>query len=223
MKTIELSAQARTELGKNANRRTRVQGSIPAILYGQNVDPINLALDSRLFHAAISKLGGDKTFMCKIQAESAGVADQLAVIRAIQRDPVTERIIHLDLMRIDITKPIDIEVAVIGVGVPAGLRDGGVLDQPLRTVHLRCLPTLVPAHLEVNIAPLGLGQSVHVSDLVLPEGVEVRNHGNEALFHVAIPRKAEEVVAVPGAAEPEVIAAKKKEEAAAGAAAPKKK
>lgn len=212
MKTIELNAYARQESGKNANHRTRAKGHIPFVLYGQDITPANLSFDAREFHASVGKAGGEM-FMCKIKADSAGITDQLAVIRDIQRDPVTERIIHLDLMRVDVNKKIDIEVAVHGIGTPVGLRDGGVLEQVLRTIHMRCLPTQVPSHLEVEISQLGIGQAIHVSDLKFEAGIEVRNHATDVIFHVAIPRKEAEGTGEPGANEPEVITAKKKEEA----------
>ena len=215
MKTISLSADSRRETGKGPNRRLRQKGLIPAVLYGQSAEPVLLSVEDREFHHAVAKLG-DEIVMFKINAGDAGVSDQLAVIREVQRDPVTDRIVHLDMMRIDMRKPIDVEVAVHHAGAAPGVRDGGVLEQVLRTIHLRCLPTLVPSHIEVDVSGLHVNEALHVSDLKLGEGIEILSLAHEVIIHVVPPRKIEEVaVAAPvegeEAAEPEVISKKEKE------------
>jgi len=216
MKTISLSAGSRKETGKGPNRRLRQKGLIPAILYGQSAEPVLLSVEDREFHHAVAKLG-DEMVMFKINAGDAGVSDQLAVIREVQRDPVSDRIIHLDMMRVDVTKPIEVEVAVHHTGAAPGVRDGGILEQVLRTIHLRCLPALVPSHIDVDVSGLNVNQALHVGDLKLAEGIEILSLAHEVIIHVVPPRKVEEVaVAAPvegeEAAEPEVIGKKETKE-----------
>jgi large subunit ribosomal protein L25 len=213
MKTISLSANARQGTGKGPNRRLRRDSQIPAVLYGQGADPILLSFGAREFQHAVSKLG-DEMVMFKINATGVDVTDQLAVIREAQRDPLTDRVTHIDMMRIDVKKPIDVEVAVHGVGAAPGVRDGGVLEQVLRTVHLRCLPTLVPSHIDADVSNLLVNQALHVSDLQIGEGIEVLSPAHDVVLHVVPPRKMDEVAAeaapVEGeaGAEPEVIGKK---------------
>ncbi|MFP4381517.1 MAG: 50S ribosomal protein L25 [Candidatus Sumerlaeia bacterium] len=216
MKTIELKATARSEKGKGANRRLRQGGEIPIILYGLKEEPNMLSInDLDLLHAASE--AGDESVMFRIKAEGADFSEQLAMIRDVQRDPVTEKILHLDMIRIDINKPIDVEVTIHGHGTPDGVREGGILEQVLWSLHIRCLPNLVPSYYEVDISGIGFGDAMHVSEIEIGEGIELLTDPEEVLFQVNIPKmvEEEEEEAAEGEeemAEPEVIGEKSDEE-----------
>ncbi|MBN1868780.1 50S ribosomal protein L25 [Candidatus Sumerlaeota bacterium] len=191
MERIPLKAQARRDGGKNFCRRLRASGETPAVLYGMGGDAIMLSIDTHDFLKSTAKLSGEMA-MFSVSAEELGIENQLAVIRELQRDPLSERLVHLDLMRVDLTQPIDVVVPVHGRGNPIGVRDGGVLEQITRSVHLRCLPDLVPPHIEVDVSELAINQSIHVSDLDLGEKIEMHSPATDVLFHVVVPRKIEE-------------------------------
>ncbi len=191
MQRIPIAAQLRKGTGKGPNRRTRAKGLIPSVLYGQNTETVNLAVNEHDFLKAVVKLGGELA-MFNLTAEDAGVKEQLVVIREAQRDPVTERIVHLDFLRVDLNKPIDVHLAVHRMGSAVGVREGGVLEQVQRTVHLRCLPDQVPAKFEIDVTNLAIGDAIHVGDLELDEGVQMLSPENFVLFHVVIPRIHEE-------------------------------
>jgi large subunit ribosomal protein L25 len=206
MKRISISAQLRNEKGNGPNRRLRQGGQFPAILYGQGVTPVMLSIDNHTFLKATAKLG-DAIVMYDIAIEGGNMGVVPTVIRDIMRDPVTERIVHIDLMRVDLTKAIDMVIAVHGHGVPAGIAEGGQLEYGERSLQIRCLPTSVPEHLDVDIAGMKLGATIHAGDLALPEGVELISGAQELLFAVHIPRavaeektEATEAVAAPAAA-----------------------
>jgi large subunit ribosomal protein L25 len=217
MKTIELKTKARTETGTGPNRRLRRQGEIPTILYGLRQDPVMLSINSQDFMRASMKAAGEMV-MYKLLSDGTVFKEQLAVIRDVQRDPVTERVVHMDMFRVDMSQPIDVEISIHGVGVPKGIRDGGILEHNQRTLHIRCLPTLVPSHIDINISELGVGDALHISDLQLGEGIEVLSNASDVVFHLAIPRMSEPeptaAAAATGAAEPEVVAKKKEKEEA---------
>jgi large subunit ribosomal protein L25 len=192
MKKIPISVESRSNTGKGPNRRLRVTGAIPAVLYGQGAEAANLAINEQEFKKATAKLG-DEMVMFDLNG-------QLALLREVQRHPVTSRITHMDFMRLDVTKPIDAHVSVHGVGTPVGVRKGGVLEQVNRTLHLRCLPDRIPAQIEVDCAVLDINQAVHVSDIPLGEGIEILTPAHDVVFHVVVTRSTAEEEA-PAAAE----------------------
>ncbi|HUT26015.1 MAG TPA: 50S ribosomal protein L25 [Sumerlaeia bacterium] len=200
MERTSLHAKIRTGSGKGANRRHRASGQIPAVLYGQGKTPTMLLVDEQGFRRATAKMG-DEMVLFDLAVDGADIQRQIAVIREAQRDPVTERVIHLDFLRVDMARPLDIDIAVHEKGVPVGLEDGGVLEQVVRVVRLRCLPDRIPSHLEVDVSGLRVNDAIHVGELAFEEGLEILSPPSDVVFHVIPPRKVEEV----------------KEEAAAGA------
>ncbi len=192
MKKIPISVESRSNTGKGPNRRLRVAGDIPAVLYGQGAEAANLAINEQEFKKATAKLG-DEMVMFDLNG-------QLALLREVQRHPVTSRITHMDFMRLDVTKPIDAHVSVHGVGTAVGVRKGGVLEQVHRTLHLRCLPDRIPAQIELDCAPLDINQAIHVSDMQLGEGIEILTPAHDVIFHVVVTRSTTEEAPAEGAA-----------------------
>lgn len=216
MKTVPLTMHARQETGKNENGRLRRAEMIPAILYGLGEQNRMLAISDHDFHKATDAIGNEMV-MYAITDKESQLDKQLAVIRAVQRDPVTGRILHIDFMRVDRKKSLDVEVTVHPQGTPEGTRDGGVLEYGIRAVQIRCLPDDVPSHLDADISGLNVGDSFYVSDLPTLENVEFLTSETEMLFHVAVPRMVDEELEEEGeegdeAAEPEVIGKKKEED-----------
>ncbi len=212
MKQLDLTIKPRGTNSKNGNRRARRHGELPAVVYGGERDPMSVLLDAVGFEKMLHLIHGSTIFNLK----SNGEGDvQQAIIREIQRDPVSEQVLHVDFYRIQADKPVVVEIPIHGVGgVPAGVRVGGVLEVLIRRVKVKCLPLQVPEFFEIDISGLEIGRTLHVSDLKVPEGIELLTAPEEVLFIVAAPKAEEEAKpAEEGAAqpEPELIGKEKKE------------
>jgi large subunit ribosomal protein L25 len=217
MQRMDLQVTPRSEMGKGPNRQLRAAGRIPAVIYGLG-DPEKVALDYRAFERSVSGAAAENVILTLNFDQGTSVAEiNTAIIREVQRDPVTRRILHVDLYRLRMDVENDFEVPVHGQGAAMGVREGGILETIRRTVDIRCLPTDLPTSIEVDISGLRVNHSLHVSDLQVPEGVTLLTDPEEVLFTV-LPPKAEVVpVAAEAEAEeeptqPEVIGKKKEEE-----------
>jgi len=212
MKRFNLAVDSRTETGTGPNRRLRVAGQIPAIVYGASSDPEKVTLNYREFEKLMSGSNAE-TGLINLSGSGISGGESVAVIREIQRDPLSRRYLHVDLYRVRMDQENDFEVAVHGVGVPVGVREGGLLETHLRAVTVRCLPNQIPDAFNVNLVDLKLNQSFHVSDIPLPEGVAMVTEGEETLFTVITVRGEKTTEAAEGApAAPEVVGKKKPEE-----------
>ncbi len=189
-----LSAELREGNGKGAARRLRATGRMPAVLYGRRHAAQSLAVDptalSKLLHGA----AGMNTL---IQLTVAGATDTV-LVKALQRDPVRGRYLHADFYQVDLTQKITVSVPIRLLGKAKGTELGGILDHPLREIAIECLPGSIPQAIEVDVSDLAVNQSIHVSDLRLPEGVTVKTEPTLAVASVVIPAAEEE--ATPAAA-----------------------
>lgn len=181
MSTVyELHASHRSDVGKGASRRLRHEDKIPAILYGAKEAPMNLALS----HKDVSKSLTNEAFYSHILTLHVDGETFSAVIKAMQRHPYQKRIMHMDFLRINLNEAITMNVPLhfageeIAPGVKIG---GGKLMRLLSTVEIECLPRNLPEFIKVDVSKCELGDSIHLSDLQLPEGVELVDlkHGND--------------------------------------------
>jgi large subunit ribosomal protein L25 len=215
MAVIALTGERRERLGKGGARTTRRDGKIPGVLYGHGEEPVPLSIGAREFDLALRAHKGANPI---VNLAVAG-GEYTALVRAVQYDPMTHDILHLDFQHISLTETIEVRVAVHLTGIPVGVKDaGGILETILRDIEVRCLPTAIPASLDADVSHLNIGDSVHVRDLSVPN-VEVLTDPDATVATVVPPtvmeeKPAEEVVAE-APAEPEVIAKGKKEEGAA--------
>lgn len=168
MATVTLSAQTRSDRGKGFARRLRVQERIPAVLYGATVaEPVHLSLDTKELRSALSTSAGFRVVM---NLSIQGADDSVAILKEIQRDPVSHRFLHADLQAIDLTKPIEIEIPIHPEGTPPGVKlEGGVLGWARREVMVRVLPTKIPEAITVDLSDLHLNQSIHIGDLTVED------------------------------------------------------
>jgi large subunit ribosomal protein L25 len=215
MAVIQLKGSSREQIGKGAARKARAAGRIPAVIYGHGETPRAIAVDFREFEVALRDHRGANAIV-NLSLGSGG--DVTALVRDVQYDPLSRAIIHLDFQHISLTEQIEVDVPVHFVGTPIGVKDnGGILEHLLRMLKVKCLPTAIPAGIDVDVTALDIGQNLHVSDLVPNPGYEVITDADVAVAAVVAPA-AEEVVAAPvegeaaGAAEPEVVGAKGKKE-----------
>jgi len=219
------------KFNKNAARRVRAAGKIPAVLYGAGADAIAVEVDPKqITRILFSETGHNTIFDVQVD----GVQSAKAMIVEWQREPIMDRLIHIDMKRIALDKLLQVSVLVKVLGVPVGVKtEGGILDQVLREVEIECLPADIPNHIDVDVTELALHGVLRVSDLPHSDKIKYLTNEDATVAHVVTIR--EEVVAAPaegevaavgeaGAApaEPEV-AKKGKTEPAAEAAAPAKK
>ncbi|MGB7295028.1 MAG: 50S ribosomal protein L25 [Candidatus Aminicenantales bacterium] len=201
MMNFTIKAEKRDAFGKNASRRLRKQGRIPAILYGEGTDSTPLILDKKDVIAILKSDSGENTIF-KVAFDSKA---RDAMFKDLQIHPGTDELIHADLIHISMDKPIRVNVSVELEGDPVGVKtEGGFVDFMTREVEIECLPKNIPEQITIDISGLHLHQSLKVGDIVAPEGVELISDPAMVVVLVAVPHKEEEV-AKP--AEEEVVAA----------------
>jgi large subunit ribosomal protein L25 len=213
MQMQELTIQPRQGTGKQAAKRLRRQGVVPAILYGgATTEPVSV--DPKAVLKMISGHAGT-TRLLTLKMEGDG-ASRLAIIRAMQFDPVSERLLHVDLQEVSADKPITVRVAVHPVGEAVGVRDTkGILNLVLHEVSVSCLPTAIPERIDADVSELAIGDVLTIGDLAVPAGVRILNDPGQAVATVS-PPMAEEVAApavvAAVTAEPEVLTERKPKE-----------
>jgi large subunit ribosomal protein L25 len=206
---VTLPAEIRTRLGKGGARQLRRAGKIPAILYGGAEPPVPIAVEKGRVLEIFRKYGHTSIFSLALDGRTVPV-----IIKDWQLDPVTGVLLHVDFLRVDLTKPTRVKVPVEVVGEAIGVRQGGLLDVATHEVEIECLPTEIPPRLQVDVSALEIGDHIAVKDLQLGDRVRVLDDPERVIVSVLAPRVAEEEVAAPTApTEPEVIKKGKAEEA----------
>jgi large subunit ribosomal protein L25 len=207
--SLVIATEKRDVFGKNASYRIRRTGSIPAILYGEGLESMPLVLTKKdVIKILKSDLGLNTLFKITFGAEERDV-----MIKDVQIDPVSDEVLHADLIQIDMTKAIRVAVPVELVGEAVGVKtEGGFIDFMTRELMVECLPALIPEHFAVDVTALHLHQSVKAADVAMPEGIKMITEPGVVIALVQMPaeEKAEVAAAVEeGAeatpAEPEVI------------------
>jgi large subunit ribosomal protein L25 len=220
-----LEAVERNERGKNEARRLRASGKIPAVVYGVREGGTAIAVDPKILARILRTEQGANTL---IALNLPGAGDARVLVKEYQLDPITHDLLHADFYRVAMDKLIRVQVSVVALGEPKGVKQqGGVLDIVHRQIELECLPADIPTHIEVDVTEMMVGQSIRVRDVATNPKWKALSDPETMLMHVIIP-KVEEAPATPEAAagavaataEPEVIKKGKKEEAEAGEAAP---
>ena len=170
---FELNAEIRTDLGKGASRRLRRNaGLVPAILYGAGKDPVSLSIEQN----ALQKSCENEAFFAHIINLKVGGKKENAIVKALQRHPANERIMHADFLRVQMDQEIQVEVPLHFlneencVGVK---QDGGMVSHVMSSLVITCLPGDLPEFIEVDVLELNLGSSLHMTDLQLPKGVSI--------------------------------------------------
>ena len=193
MAHVALTAQSRKETGKGAARTLRRQALIPAVFYGPEVDPVHLSLNYRDLEKLIRTGAGENVIIDLAIETGESTLSHRAMLKEIQMDPVKQTILHVDLYEISMDKKIQVEVPITLTGTPKGVSDGGILQQVSRTVEISCLPDNIPDAFELEVTGLDIGDSLHVSDLKIPEGIEVLEEEELTIATVVPPTKVEEI------------------------------
>src|SRR5208337_4500404 len=158
---------------KNAARRVRVAGKIPAVLYGAGHEPVAVEVDPKQISRILFSETGHNTIF---DVEVAGQSAAKAMIVDWQREPIKDQLIHIDMKRIALDKALRVKVRVKLLGIPVGVKTaGGILDQVLREVEIECLPADIPSHIDLDVSNLELFQSLRVSDLPHSDAIRILN------------------------------------------------
>lgn len=185
MQQANLEVQPRDRFGKQQARELRKAGGVPAVLYGRAQETVALQLDARTFRQFLRTYGENVIINMEV---SAGTTETV-IIKDIQRHPVDkQRLIHADFIRISLDEPVTSAVPLVFVGNPPGVQLGGILETPLRSVNLRCLPIQMPTELPVDVSNLEIGDAVHVSDLTLDEDIQILDELDRTIAIVSQPR-----------------------------------
>ncbi len=179
---FEVQAEARTDEGKGASRRLRHSGNIPAIVYGGEKAPVSLTLDHNQFLRHLA----EEAFYAHILTLNVGGEKEQVVLKDLQRHPTSDmKIIHADFLRVDANHEVHMTVPLhfVNEDSAAGVKAGGAVSHLMAEVEVACLPQNLPEFVEVDVANLELDSSIHLSELVLPEGVSLvaLSHGDESL------------------------------------------
>jgi large subunit ribosomal protein L25 len=188
------------KFNKNAARRVRVAGKIPAVLYGAGHEAVAVEVDPKHISKILFSETGHNTIFDVDLGDKAAIK---AMIVDWQREPIKDKLIHIDLKRIAMDKALKVSVRVKLMGIPAGVKTaGGILDQVLREVEIECLPSDIPSHIDVDVSNLNLFDAIRVSGLPHSDKIKYLTSEDATVAHVVSIR--EEVVATP---EVEVAAA----------------
>lgn len=218
-KQVKLSATRRTGTGRSAVRKIKAQGEVPAIIYGGKTKAEPLQVSKRDISLMLSHASGENILVeLEIDGEKTG---RLALVQEVQHAPIGGDILHVDFHAVSMDEMIEADVPLEPTGIAEGVKTfGGLLEQNLRSLEIECLPRDLPDVITVDVSRLNIGDSIHVRELPLPQGVTTRVPADLTVFSVLAPTVEEEpvVAAAEALTAPEVITAKK--ETAEGGAAP---
>jgi len=214
-KQVKLSARPRIESGRNSVKSVRARGAVPAVIYGKKTTPANLEVSHRDLEALLSHAVGENILVELEIQDGSKKNSQLSLIQEVQHHPVARNILHVDFQAVSMTEEISASVTVESTGEADGVKNfGGLLEQSIRSLSVRCLPQNLPEVITVDVSALKIGESIHVRDIQLPAGVTVEDNADLTVFIVAESSVAPEPAAPAVGAEaasPEVIKEKKAE------------
>ena len=213
---IKLSAANRTEKGKGVAKRLRMEGKLPAVVYGHKTAPIALTIDAKqLLNLIVEGKSEHKLFGLSIEGNGKPL-EKTVMIKELQIHPLKRNFLHVDFFEVAMDEEITLSLLIKLVGEAPGVEMGGMLQQVRREIEIKCLPSQIPDTVEIDVSALNIGDSVHLNDIQLPEGVKVLDDADLTIATVLAPTVEKEVA--PEEAEGEVEA-----EAAAEAGAEAKK
>lgn len=217
MSETVLEVSERQAANKNANRRLRASGLVPAVVYGASLDPVSIEVDERRISELLrSGKGGNTVFLLKLQNSDKS---RHVMIRELQTDSISGEMLHIDFQRILLDQKVRVQVPIELEGEPVGVKtEGGLVDFVTREVEIECLPNKIPAQVTVDISELHVGQHLEAGDLELPEDVDLHD-ADRVIVSISQRQKAEEeaetdedMLIEAEADEPEVIQKGKSEE-----------
>jgi large subunit ribosomal protein L25 len=185
VETLEISADAREKKKKRDAKRLLRNGKIPGVLYGPKMQPVPLEFNKREFSSRIAGLEG--SHLVRLKSVATTLSDKVALVKEMQYHPISGDVIHADLYEVDLTAKIVVHMPLHFVGKAAGVVRGGILQPIIREIEVECLPLDIPAYFDVDVSALDIGDSVHIEDLRMPEGVTAIYESNLAVVSVVPP------------------------------------
>ena len=196
--TITLAAEPRDRAGKGTARATRRAGRVPAVIYGANQPPVLISLDAKTLQRETQNPG----FFSHILELTLDGGSHRVLPRDVQQDPISDRPMHVDFMRVDTATElvVDVPVEFVGREQSPGLRRGGVLNVVRHEIEVRCRADRIPDHITVNLAGCDIGASIHISAVTLPDGVKPTIERDFTIATIAAPSalRGAEAVGEPG-------------------------
>lgn len=181
---ISLQAQTRGNLTKSGVKHLRSSGGVPGIVYGKQIGSVLLSVDSRELSALLKTHANGI-----IDLELGNAGKQTVMIQDVQRDPLNSNLLHIDFHQINMNEPVRTEVTLDFVGEAKGEEEGGMLQIQLHQVEVRCLPTVIPATITVDVTGLDMGDTITAGELQMPAGVELKTHKDEVVVTILAPQK----------------------------------
>ena len=188
MEMVEIKVERRDGNGKGRARKLRRTGVIPAVFYGPKRTTMSVGVSAEEFEKKLKHLEGSHLIrLVNDGGTDAELHDKAVLLREVQRHPVTDDVLHIDFIEVDLTERLTVSVPLHFIGKAAGVVTGGILQPILREIEVECLPTEIPEFIEVDVTPLGIHEAVHLSDVKLPEGVTAVGDGTQPLVTVLPP------------------------------------
>lgn len=216
METLKIEANFRSDMTKGRMKQIRKEGFVTASVFGHDSEPV--AIELRLEDFAKQAKQADAGIKSLIELKIKGApkkSDGMVILKAFQKDPLTRRVLDMQFQRINLKEKVTVDVPILLVGDAAGIKEGGTVEQPLDELHVNCLPTDIPAHIDVDVSALMVGQHIRVGDITVPENVEVLMDADTLICTCAAPHVHKEEEEVAEAAE-ETAATEAAPEAAEG-------
>lgn len=222
MEEVKLKVELRKDAGKEAAKRLRRLGTIPAVIYGKGEKTIPIKISARELEKVLHTAAGENVLI-NLKIAHTKEAGKTVIIKELQHDPVKGDIYHIDFNHISLKEAIEVKVPVTTKGESPGVKEGGVMEHILWELEVECLPTQIPEKFEVDCSNLAIGDAIHVKNLFIPEGIKVLNPPEDVVVSVVPPKAEEEVPVEEEVIEPEVIGKKKEEEEEVPEEAPEEK
>jgi large subunit ribosomal protein L25 len=224
-----LGVELRENRGKGVARKLRAAGRIPGICYRRNAEAVPISLDPKELDVLLRKASSGINTLIDLKVAGGGDFDgRQVLVKELQRDPISGAYLHADLYAVDLLQKITVSIPINLTGTAIGVSlGGGILDHAMRELEVECLPNAIPEEFAVDVSEIEVGQSLHVRDIPIPEGVDVLNDPDVSIMSVVAPvaeeeAPAEEVEEGEGEGEGEVAAEGTAEGAAPEEAAEKK-
>jgi large subunit ribosomal protein L25 len=215
MEKILVRADARPEVGKGVARSLRRSGMLPAVVYsGGDSKPIKVH-GKEMTRLIFTGTGDHALITIELHEDGTKKSELPVLVKDYQTDPVSDELLHVDFIEVSLKKLVKVTIPIVIVKEPLGIKMGGILEHLLRDLEVECLPTQIPDKIEVDAEHIDIGHSLHVSDITIPDGINLISDPAGVILNVSAP-KVEEVAAEEEAeegAEPELVGEKGKEEA----------
>jgi large subunit ribosomal protein L25 len=227
MEKIALTAQVREKAGKGVARELRRNARIPAVLYSHGKS-MPISMGTKEVATILNTEGGKHALLTLTLQGTKEAAERMALIKDYELDPITNKLMHMDLMEVAMDEKVKVQIAIHLTGNAIGVKEGGILQYGLHQVDIECFPQQIPSHFDVDITAVKVNDSLHVRDIKAPEGVKILNDADATIVTIQPPVSAEKLESMLGAAapaaagegEPELVKKPKKEGEADAKAAP---